>query len=343
MEHYIITGSVTIIIAAYQRVDALNLTIRSVCQQQYTKWRLLIVADCCSQDFLNQIDDSDPRVKVINLSHRCGNQYGPNSIGIHLAQSDYIAFLNHDDLWLSDHLTIALETMAKQNANFFMGTAAFCHHQNQHLYINQKRRLLFSEKNRPHAIWGCIKKKNAYFEPCSTIVIDTALAKKAGYWRSPGEVKDSPLLDWIRRVMKCNATYCFSDKVSTLKFNLHHTNNFGGNYSENNFLEFLPHFLQEDLDTLRQHVEEDLNLAEERGLVRREELTESTHSKDESQDIIDFLNFLNNREKESKSKRGKNEGFFLKVVESRTGEKLHRFKSSEEIIVEFDRDQKFHR
>ena len=102
---------VTIIIAAYLRYDSLNIALQSVYKQTYKKWNVLIIADCCDDQFLEKVDLSDSRVRLINLPLRCGNQYGPNSVGIHMATTEYIAFLNHDDLWLSDHLEIAIETM----------------------------------------------------------------------------------------------------------------------------------------------------------------------------------------------------------------------------------------
>ena len=109
-----VDNSVTIIIATYIRYEALNLSLQSVYSQTYTNWKVLIIADCCDAEFISNVDLSNEKVQLINLPQRCGNQYGPNSVGIHLAQSQYIAFLNHDDLWLSDHLEIAIKTMKKK-------------------------------------------------------------------------------------------------------------------------------------------------------------------------------------------------------------------------------------
>ena len=104
-------GIVTVIIAAYNRAELLNITLQSVYKQTYKKWKVIIIADCSDKDFIDAVDLSNPKVKFINLPFRCGNQYGPNSVGIHIANTEYIAFLNHDDLWLSDHLEIAIKEL----------------------------------------------------------------------------------------------------------------------------------------------------------------------------------------------------------------------------------------
>ena len=85
---------VTIIIAAYHRHCSLNIALKSIYRQTYPHWQVLVIADCCDKDFRDNVDLSDNRVRFINLPRRCGNQYGPNSVGIHLADSGYIAFLN---------------------------------------------------------------------------------------------------------------------------------------------------------------------------------------------------------------------------------------------------------
>jgi len=327
--------SVTIIIAAYKRAETLNLTLESIHKQLHRNWKVLIIADCCDENFLDQINDSDPRVKVYNLSQRSGNQYGPNSIGIYLADTKYIAFLNHDDIWLCDHLTTAIESLEIQKADFFMGTAAFCHFQNQSKFIERKNRLLFSEKNKPYAIWGCIKSKNLYFEPCSTIVVETGLAKKAGYWKSPTQVQTSPLLDWLCRIMKCQPIICFSDKLTTLKFNLHHTRSYGGDYSKNNYLAYIPYYIAEKPGTTRKLIQEDIASAKDRGLFVRDDLCKETSVKNEAQNITDFINYLHGKPFTHLKKKGGNADFFLKVIESRTGEKQIGFRTAEEIVTEF--------
>ncbi len=212
---------VTIIIAAYLRYDSLNIALQSVYNQTYEKWNVLIVADCCDDHFVKNVDLSDPRVKLINLPMRCGNQYGPNSVGIHMATTEYIAFLNHDDLWLSDHIETAINTMNNNLSEFFIGKAAFCHNKHQEYFDEQDERSHFSEINNPEPIWRCIYGPNEFFEPASSWVIKTKLAKKVGYWFAPDKTIKTPLMDWLSRAVREKTVISYSNKVTTLKFNLH--------------------------------------------------------------------------------------------------------------------------
>jgi len=61
---------VTIIIAAYLRHEPLNIALKSIYQQTYPHWQVLVIADCCDKSFKDNIDLSDNRVKFINLPKR---------------------------------------------------------------------------------------------------------------------------------------------------------------------------------------------------------------------------------------------------------------------------------
>ncbi len=141
-------------------------------------------------------------------------------MGIHLTATEYIAFLNHDDIWLADHLETAITTMREKSADFFLGNAVTCHSKHQEFFKNQDR-LYFSELNNPRAIWRCIYGPNEFFEPVSAWVIKTKLAKKVGYWFAPDKALKTPLMDWLARAARTEANFTYSNKVTTLKFNLH--------------------------------------------------------------------------------------------------------------------------
>ena len=315
--------SITIIIAAYKRAESLKLALESIYKQTYSNWNVLIVADCCEDKFIKQFINCHPNVRIINLDRRCGNQYGPNSVGIYLSSTKYLTFLNHDDILLSD-LSTAVEELKRNKSNFYLGTGAYCHYLNQEKYIEKEGRLLFSETNRSYAIWRCINEgNNNFFEPSSSIVIDTKLAKKTGYWNSPSQAYLSPLLDWIARIMLHQPIVSYSDKITTLKFNLHHTKPSGGDYSNDNYIEYISYYIEENPGLSRKLINNDILIAKERGLKVRPALSRKIKIRDEAKNIFHFLNFINGKSdeillRESKKTR---EEFFLKVIENRTGER----------------------
>ena len=110
-------------IATYRRVEALRSTVRSVLLQTHGDWTALVIGDCCGEETADALRGfKDPRVRYYNLPERFGEQSGPNSAGLGLAAGEYVAFLNHDDLLLQDHLAHMLERL--EAADFCVGRFA---------------------------------------------------------------------------------------------------------------------------------------------------------------------------------------------------------------------------
>lgn len=272
---------VSVVIAAYGRPAQLNLTLTSVRRQTVSDLEILIVADACSQDMLAAIDLQDPRVRLVNLPVRCGHQYGPNSVGLHLARGRYAAFLNHDDLWLDDHLERALATLSLERATFFMARAVFCHRRDQDRWLSELGRLVFAEYNRPDAIWRCIEGPNHLFEPASSWVVDMTLASRIGPWRPPGTVGRTPVMDWICEAARCGARFAFGDMLTVLKLNLHQTTGMAPQYFfADEFLPLTERLLQLGSSELRRVVDSDVRVAADRGLAIRRELVNPPRADD---------------------------------------------------------------
>jgi len=70
-------------------------------------------------------------------------------------------------------------------------------------------------------------------------------------------------------------------------------------------------------------------------LFVRDDLCKETSVKNEAQNITDFINYLHGKPFTHLKKKGGNADFFLKVIESRTGEKQIGFRTAEEIVTEF--------
>lgn len=98
--------TVSIIIATWNRSQVLRHAIQSVIASTFADWELIVVGDACTDDTSECIASfGDPRIRFVNLPTNCGDQSGPNNHGITLARGRFIAFLNHDDLYLADHLS----------------------------------------------------------------------------------------------------------------------------------------------------------------------------------------------------------------------------------------------
>ena len=113
-------GKVSIVVPLYNAGAFLEETIRSVQAQTMTDWELLLVDDC-STDNSRQIAENyqkkDGRIRLIRQSENLGAARVRNR-GVDEASGRYIAFLDADDLWKPEKLSVELEFMKNKNAGF---------------------------------------------------------------------------------------------------------------------------------------------------------------------------------------------------------------------------------
>jgi teichuronic acid biosynthesis glycosyltransferase TuaG len=97
---------VSIITPAYRCAGVVGETIRSVLDQTYSQWEMLIIDDCSPDDtreVLREWTKIDKRVRLIEQSKNGGPAIARNA-GLECAQGRWIAFLDSDDLWLPQKL-----------------------------------------------------------------------------------------------------------------------------------------------------------------------------------------------------------------------------------------------
>lgn len=104
-------GLVSIIMPSWNTEQFIGESIRSVLNQTYKNWELLIVDDC-SSDNTDEIvaSFSDPRIKYIKARKNKGAALARNK-ALRIAKGEWIAFLDSDDLWMPDKLEKQLEFM----------------------------------------------------------------------------------------------------------------------------------------------------------------------------------------------------------------------------------------
>ena len=114
-------SKVSIIVPNYNGSKYLDDAIKSVLNQTYTDWEMIIVDDCSTDDSVEiikgYIANSD-RIRLIALKNNNGRPSIPRNIAIRDAEGDYIAFLDSDDIWHSKKLELQISIMEEKNLDF---------------------------------------------------------------------------------------------------------------------------------------------------------------------------------------------------------------------------------
>ncbi len=93
---------VSVIIPAFNTERYLAEAIRSVLDQSYGDYEIIVVDDGSSDGTLDVARSFEPRIKALTKSN--GGPASARNLAIRNSQGDYIAFLDSDDLWAPDKL-----------------------------------------------------------------------------------------------------------------------------------------------------------------------------------------------------------------------------------------------
>ena len=106
---------VSIIMPTFNSIKTVKDSIKSVLEQSYLNWELLITDDCSTDgtyEYLLSLDDERIRVFRNKINSGAG---ASRNISIKNAKGRYIAFLDSDDLWHKDKLYIQISFMKSKN------------------------------------------------------------------------------------------------------------------------------------------------------------------------------------------------------------------------------------
>ncbi|MGK7389601.1 MAG: glycosyltransferase family 2 protein [Candidatus Cyclobacteriaceae bacterium M2_1C_046] len=103
--------TVSIITATYNSEKYITETIKSVINQSYTDWELLITDDFSTDNttsIIKKFVENDSRIKLFKLPKNSGPAIARNN-SIKNSTGKYLAFLDSDDLWLPHKLLKQIE------------------------------------------------------------------------------------------------------------------------------------------------------------------------------------------------------------------------------------------
>jgi teichuronic acid biosynthesis glycosyltransferase TuaG len=111
---------VSIVVPVYNAARFIDETIKTVLDQTYTNWEILLVDDKSTDESVKIIKPyaaKDKRIKLFSNKQNSGAAISRNK-GIDTAKGRYIAFLDADDLWLPSKLEKQVAFMQKQDCAF---------------------------------------------------------------------------------------------------------------------------------------------------------------------------------------------------------------------------------
>lgn len=200
-------AKISIIAATYNRSKMLQEAIKSVLDQTYRNFELIIVDDGSTDDTYEVVKSFNSRkIKYIYSDH-LGRSVARNK-ALSVARGKYIAFLDDDDLFLPDKLKKQFEYMEKNDLDMTY-TSAFVIYENGDL----------SPWRHKATQSGHLYSKIAFYKPL-TIILPTVMLKRqvvekvGNFDENMDRFEDT---DYWRRVSKFYEIYAISEPLSKVR------------------------------------------------------------------------------------------------------------------------------
>lgn len=193
------TPRVTVIIATYNKSSALRCAIESVLWQTFEDFEVWVVGDACTDDTEEVVATfSDPRVFWHNLPRNSGYQSAPNNEGLRRARGEYVAYLNHDDLWFPNHLEVLVDCIEEAGADFAFSILEV---------VQPTGESRVEIPDYPHAP----------LPPHASATLHRRdVVEDVGYWKHPHETDLFPRVEYFRRAERLGKRFVLAPMLTVL-------------------------------------------------------------------------------------------------------------------------------
>jgi glycosyltransferase involved in cell wall biosynthesis len=193
---------VSIIMPAYNASATIAESIRSVLNQSYANWELIIVDDGSRDNTVyiaNNFAEKEKRIVLLKLSRNGGLSNARNE-GWRIARGEFIAFLDSDDLWHEDKLEKQIR-FHQQNPNIGISHTDFKSFKDGKVIRRPLRGFVHLRKYKYGKLYPEICYKNS-IGVLTVMVRKSLLESVDGFDVSLWGLEDQDL--WIRIAMKNN-------------------------------------------------------------------------------------------------------------------------------------------
>mgnify|MGYP000185592282 CR=1 FL=1 len=107
---------ISVVMPVYNAKIFLNLSVESVLLQEYENFELLIIDNQStdgSWDILKDLESKNEKIRIFRTNQNSGGPAAPRNIGILKSKGEYIAFIDSDDLWQKNKLSVQVSYLSK--------------------------------------------------------------------------------------------------------------------------------------------------------------------------------------------------------------------------------------
>ena len=110
---------VDVILPNFNKGNFIEEAINSIIKQSHKNWKLYIIDDCSSDHSINIISNYEKlkNIFIIKLKKNKGPSFC-RDLGVRISSSDYISFIDSDDIWESNKLEHQLKFMIDNKYDF---------------------------------------------------------------------------------------------------------------------------------------------------------------------------------------------------------------------------------
>lgn len=174
----------SVIIPTYNRADYICDTVRSVLEQTYRDFEVIVVDDGSTDDTLKRLEVFSNKIKIVEQPN--SERAVARNHGIKISSGEYVALLDSDDLWFPDKLEKQVKILDENH------TVIMCY--GQSLRIDDKSNYIKSAKRQLQGFSGSVFEK---FLIRNFVVSATPLARRKSIESIEGfQTKFIPYEDW---------------------------------------------------------------------------------------------------------------------------------------------------
>lgn len=203
--------AVSVVVAAYNHSHLLRHALASILAQDFQDFEVLVIGDACTDESGAVVASfNDARLTFENLPMNFGDQSGPDNVGIARARGRYIAFLNQDDMWLPDHLSVCVEWLEATGADI---VHAVCAGVSAASTADDAGRWLVGAGS---SVNGRFYDPVRNFAPCSCWLVRAGAFDRIGVLRPALECTTGPSEDWLFRAWRAGLVHRIVPNLSVV-------------------------------------------------------------------------------------------------------------------------------